>query len=141
MKQRRSRKSSFLFFAFWAMLSIACKTSEKTLPQIIPGSWEVYNFEADKNSMNESMLRAAEKLARSVRYEFKEDFSYEIFSDTQPNGEFGRWDWNPNKKELRLIIDDEKQEISVTKMEENTIIFESNEPPFGKVKTFLRRRE
>ena len=146
MLSRKMKKSAIslqlhkiLFFLSFSLFA-ACTSDENKMTEKLVGSWEVYNFEVENEASNSELIKMAKDIAFSVKYEFKSDFTYSIHAKTLPNGEYGTWSWNEQSKELELLIPQEyPQSFTILRCDDDVSILESKIPPFGKVKTYLRR--
>lgn len=67
----------------------------------IEGEWKVVSFEADMENISPIVLKNAEKIALSTRYEFKSDGNFkrtDNFSSAK-----GTWEFRTERQELVLI--------------------------------------
>lgn len=130
---------SLLFLSVVLFFFSACAENEEKFINVLPGEWEVYSFKVDEKSKDERAVQLAKKLAKSVRYKFYDDFTYTIYSLSYPEGRNGKWSYLPQKKNLHLKIDEEVQEIAISRYDDRSMAFITSSGKFGEVQTLLRK--
>jgi hypothetical protein len=92
-----------IFVPVLFLLSYACDREIEINNKNITGTWQASEFESEIPSIPPEYKEAGEKEFLSSVYTLREDHSMEMRSDYYNNGAFGRWEFNPDSKEISMI--------------------------------------
>lgn len=117
--------------------------SSETDMEKIKGTWEIVEFSPEVSDLSPAIIEGAKTEALSCVYTFREDSTFTIVSNFSPNGDEGRFEFEEEKKLLKLEYQakdgNTKGTYKIIELTDDTMVWEEAIASFGYVKLTLKK--
>jgi hypothetical protein len=122
------------------LLLVACG-APKSEAELILGRWKVEDAIVFSASGDTGLELETIQLAKSVKYEFRDDFTYVIQSGSNPQGKVGHWKFDPYHGNLELATEGEIQITRVDTLLRDRMELTTTLPGLGNLTMILKRND